>query len=52
MFYANKQAQGGGQGFVKCGCLKTCQANNCKFKKAKQMCNSQCQVKCALTMNK
>ena len=21
---ANKQSQGGGQGFVKCGCTKTC----------------------------
>ena len=30
---ANKQSQGGGQGFVKCGCIKTCQSNNCKCKK-------------------
>ena len=27
---ANKQSRDGGQGFVKCGCTKTCQANNCK----------------------
>ena len=27
-----KQLQGGGQGFVKCGCIKT-RANNCKSKK-------------------
>ena len=39
---ANKQSQGGGQGFVKCGCVKTCQANNCKCKKANQFCNSRC----------
>ena len=26
---ANEQSQGGGQGFVKCGCLKSCLANNC-----------------------
>ena len=30
---ANEQSQGGGQGFVKCGCIKTCQSNNCKCKK-------------------
>ena len=35
---ANKQSQGGGQGFVKCVCVKTCQANNCKCKKANQFC--------------
>ena len=39
---ANKQSQGGGQGFVKCGCIKTCQANNCKCKKSNQFCNSSC----------
>ena len=33
---ANKQSQGGGQGFDKCGCIKTCQANNCKWKKMKK----------------
>ena len=27
---ANKQSQGGGQGFVKCGFIKTCQGKNCK----------------------
>ena len=47
---ANKQAQGGGQGFVKCGCVKTCQANNCKCKKNNQFCNSRCHKgsKCCL----
>ena len=30
---ANIQSQGAGQGFIKCGCVKTCQANNCKCKK-------------------
>ena len=27
---ANKQSQVKGQGFVKFGCVKSCQANNCK----------------------
>ena len=30
---ANKQSQGGGQGFIRCGCSRTCQANNCKCEK-------------------
>jgi Fe-S-cluster formation regulator IscX/YfhJ len=47
---ANKQSQGGGQGFVKCGCIKTCQANNCKCRKNNQYCNSRCHKgsKCCL----
>ena len=32
---ANKQSQGGGQVFVKCCCIRTCQGNNCKCKKNK-----------------
>ena len=40
---ANKQAQGAGQGFIKCGCTKTCMANNCKCKGSAQVCNSRCQ---------
>ena len=37
---ANKQSQGGGQGFIKCNCNRTCQANNCRCKKNNQFCNS------------
>ena len=33
---ANKQSQGGGQGFIKCNCIRTCHANNCKCKKNNQ----------------
>ena len=39
---ATEQSLGGGQGFVKCGCVKSYQANNCKCKKNKQICNSRC----------
>ena len=47
---ANKQSQGGGQGFIKCNCTRTCQANNCKCKKNNQFCNSRCHKtsKCCL----
>ena len=48
---ANKQAQGAGQGFIKCGCMKTCQANNCKCKKAKQVCNSRCHKASKMCLN-
>ena len=39
---ANKQSQGGGHGFTKCGCVKFCQSNTCKCKKSNQICNSRC----------
>ena len=42
---ANQQSQGGGQGFTKCGCQKSCQANNCKCFKAQVLCNSRCHSK-------
>ena len=32
---ANSQSQGGGQGFTRCGCSTSCQANNCKCFKTK-----------------
>ena len=42
---ANEQSQGGGQGFIKCGCTKNCQANNCKCFKNGVLCNSRCHGK-------
>ena len=39
---ANKQSTGGGQGFVRCGCTRTCQGKNCRCKKNNQVCNSRC----------
>ena len=42
---ANEQSQGGGQGFTKCGCTTSCNANNCKCFKSNVICNSRCHGK-------
>ena len=42
---ANNQSQGGGQGFTKCGCTRSCQAGNCKCYKNSVLCNSRCHGK-------
>jgi len=39
---AHDQSQGGGQGFTKCGCTTSCNANNCKCFKSNAICNSRC----------
>ena len=48
---ANKQSQGGGQGFIKCNCNRTCQANNCRCKKNNQFCNSRCHKASKMCLN-
>ena len=48
---ANKQSQGGGQGFIRCGCSRTCQANNCKCKKNNHFCNSRCHKASKMCLN-
>ena len=48
---ANKQAQGAGQGFSKCGCTKTYMANNCKCKRSAQVCNSRCHKASKMCLN-
>ena len=48
---ANKQSQGGGQGFIKCNCNRTCQANNCKCKKNNQFCNFRCHKASKMCLN-
>ena len=42
---AHEQSQGGGQGFTKCGCTTSCNANNCKCFKSNVICNSRCHGK-------